>query len=181
TAGMGAPGPNAINKVPIPPAGGVTPHGQQWTVEMWDPPGIGPPPPGSGFPSAHPGFPGAQMIAYRMNVDFRHDLCFWTNNQAAAGALGNPTVAGVVTAISGPGVGPPDAACCLFASVYTNTWDVRLSLTFALAAPFAMTVVTPSACTTPPAPAASRIARPLANLEVRFPPAVNRLSFDATT
>ena len=175
TAGMGAPGPNAINKVAIPAVGGATPSGQQWTVEMWDPPGI------PGYPAAHPGFAGAQMIAYRFNVDFHHDLCFWTNNQAAAGALGQPTVGKVVTPISGPGVGPPDAACCLFASVYTNTWNVRLSLTFAATAPFAATVVTPFATSMTLDPAASRVARPIANLEVRFPPAVNRLSFDATT
>jgi hypothetical protein len=121
------------------------------------------------------------MIAYRMNVDFKHDLCFWTNNQPAAGALGNPTVANVVTPISAPGVGPPDAACCLFASVYTNTWTVRLSLTFATIAPFAATVVTPFGTAMTLDPAASRIARPLANLEVRFPPAFSHLSFDATT
>ena len=185
-AGAGAPGPNALAKVAIP-SGGPVPSGEQWTVEFWDPPGVT-------FPSRHPAFPTAQMTAYRFNVDFKIDLCFWTNNQPAARALappagwnppgvalapGWPTVAGAIVAINGPGV-VPDPACCLYASVYSNTWNVRLSLRFALAAPFASTVVTPFAVSVTPE-MVSRIARPVANLEVRFPTVHVFICFDATT
>jgi hypothetical protein len=171
--GMGAPGPNAFATGLIPPAaaGGPNPPGQQWTVEMWDPPGI------AGFPSTHPGFPIAQMSAFRFNLDFRHDLVFWTNNQRSA----TPTVGGVQAAISAPAVGPPDPACCLYASVQTNTWTIRLSVTFAQAAPFAMTVVNPFQLTMNLDPSPTRIAAPVTNLEVRFPPAQPRLQMDAST
>jgi hypothetical protein len=87
-------------------------------------------------------------------------------------------VAGVDTAIASPAAGPPDAAWCLYASVWQNRWTVRLTLTFATTAPFAVTVVTPYATALTPE-TVGRIARH-ATVEVRFPPATSRFSFDCT-
>jgi hypothetical protein len=171
--GMGAPGPNALAKVAIPPAapGGTAPHGQQWTVEMWDIPGIGT------FPNTHPGFPAAQMVRFTHNDDFRSDLVFWTNNNPAAAPLGMPTP-GIINA---PGSGPPDPACCLYATVQTNTWNVRCEATFAKAAPFVATIVQPLRVNMFPDANPTRLAAPLANMETRFPGFTSVFGLDART
>jgi hypothetical protein len=103
--GPGGPPPQpGITKTPVA-APGV---GEQWRVHMWDSPG-------DIIPAAHGGFPGT-LLRYRFNLDFRTDLCLWTNVTGVAGATAN-------------------AANRLYSSVQTDTWTIRFSINVALTAP----------------------------------------------
>src|SRR6266498_1252265 len=117
TGELGAgPGP------PPPPAAGThvgivrTPLavGETWQVQMWDSPGF------PGFP-AHLAFPGA-LSSFRDNLDFSTDLCFWTNVTGVPGPTPGP-ITGAVPPV-------PDANCCLYSSVQTDTWRIRFRVDF---------------------------------------------------
>jgi hypothetical protein len=137
--------------------------GERWRVQMWDSPG-------DNCPAAHGFFPGT-LSAYRFNLNFRTELCFWTN------------VTGVPAPTPGPitGAAPPtpDAACCLYATVQTNTWQIRVSFTFnpatGAAIPGARTITLQRDAN------AARLARPVAGFEVRAPIALRLLATDART
>ena len=96
--GPGPPPQPGVIKNPDP--GGV---GERWQVHMWDSPG-------DFCPGAHGSFPGT-LSAYRFNLDFRTDLCFWTNVTGVPGAT-------------------PDAACRLYSTAQTNTWTIRFDVAF---------------------------------------------------
>lgn len=103
--GPGGPGPQpGVTKTPVA-APGV---GEQWRVHMWDSPG-------DVVLAAHGGFPGT-LLRYRFNLDFRTDLCLWTNVTGVPGAT-------------------PNAACRLYSSVQSNSWIIRFSIHVALAPP----------------------------------------------
>ena len=80
--------------------------GQRWRVEMWDSPG-------DNCPPAHDVFPGS-LSAYRFNLDFRSDLCFWTN----------------IAKTPSPVASPGGAACRLYSAVITNSWSIRIGFLF---------------------------------------------------
>jgi hypothetical protein len=103
----GPPGPppqRGIVKTPVAAPG----IGQNWRIRMWDSPG-------DAVPAAHGGFPGT-LLRYNFNLDFRCDLCVWTN----------------VTGVPGP---TNNAAARLYSSVQTNTWTIRFEINVALVAP----------------------------------------------
>jgi type VI secretion system secreted protein VgrG len=77
--------------------------GQRWRIRMYDSPG-------DHCPAAHGHHPG-QLVSYRFNLNFRSDLCFWTNTSGNRGATAH-------------------AACRLYASVLSNRWYIRISYTF---------------------------------------------------
>ena len=103
-----APGPGpqpGVVKTPVALPG----VGQQWRVRMWDSPG-------DIVPAAHGGFPGT-LLRYRFNLNFRTDLCVWTNVRGLAGAA------------------PDVAAARLYSSVQSNFWAIQFSILVALAPP----------------------------------------------
>ncbi|HEV2359516.1 MAG TPA: peptidoglycan-binding protein [bacterium] len=103
----GPPGPPpqpGVTKTPVAPPG----VGEQWRVHMWDSPG-------DVVPAAHGGFPGT-LLRYHFNLNFRTDLCVWTNVTGVPGAT-------------------PDAACRLYSSVQSNTWAIQFNVDVALAPP----------------------------------------------
>jgi hypothetical protein len=149
----GAPGPPVpIVKSPRPRPGGAGSLGQRWRVEMWDSPRLR-------APAGHGGFPGS-LIDFRSNLDFRSDLVFWTN-------------------ISGKPGPTPDAACQLYSTVQTNTWNIRFAVTFDAAG--GATITTPLAITLTKDPQPGRLATPVAGsgLEVRAPIALRLLIVNA--
>ncbi len=130
--------------------------GENWQIEMWDSPG-------DSCPANHDFLPG-RLSSYRFNLNFRSDLCFWTNMAGVAG----PT--------------PDDPACRLYSSVVSNTWTIRLGFVFNIATG----VSTPA-----PAGAVSmlkdgnptKLAQPVqgTGLETRFPISLNLLAVDSRT
>ncbi len=147
----GAVGP-PVAIVKTPRAAGF---GQDWRVQMWDSPG-------DNCPAAHESFPAAVLTNYRFNLDFRSDLVFWTNLAHTP----NPT--------------PNDISSRLYASVVTNTWTIRLALTFP-AAPAPAVITTPLNVTVVRDANANRVAIPVdgSGLEVRAPISLRLLATDA--
>lgn len=117
----------AHNRPPVaknnPPSSGPQPGvvkndlpiGQTWEVHMWDAPSR------SAFPN-HFIFNNFILDSFRYNLKFRSDLCFWTNKNSDPKPLPWP--------IMGPNPGPPYAACCLYATVQTNTWEIDFYIEF---------------------------------------------------
>lgn len=97
----GAVGPPAINRDLGPATGSL---GKKWEIEMWDSPG-------DGCPAAHESYGGLPLTGYVFNLDFRCDLCFWTNSSAVAGAADHPS-------------------CRLYSRVHSSNWQIRLTLAF---------------------------------------------------
>ncbi len=118
-----APGPGPQPGVTKTPATAPA-VGEQWRVHMWDSPG-------DQAPAAHGGFPGT-LLRYHFNLNFRTDLCVWTNVTGVAGAT-------------------RDAACRLYSSVQTNTWAIQFSINVALAPP-----ARPTLSSTPGGPLVAR-------------------------
>ena len=145
----GAPGPpTPIVKTDRPTVG------QTWQVEMWDSPGFG--------AQANYLFdPTAVLRGFRYNLDFRCDLCFWTNVNRVPGATA-------------------DAANRLYASVQTDGWRIRYEVSFNAAGN--LSVVTAYAITRTNDRKPTRLAKPVdgARLEVRFPIVLNVVAIDAS-
>ena len=122
---------------------------------MWDSPG-------DSCPRRHEGFPAARLIDYRFNIDFLSSLVFWTN----VSGVQRPTV---------------HAACRLYSHVITNTWTIRIAMTFNAAGASAIT--TPLAIAMVQDVLPVKKAQPVdgSNLEVRGPVSLNLLIVDATT
>jgi len=140
---------------PVGTPGGV---GKSIRVEMWDSPGDRCPPRMAAFPAA-------VLTSYRFNIDFRSDLVVWTNIVTkAAPPTPGPTVAGSPA---------PDIACCVYATVLTNQWNIRFNFNFGVAP----VPVPPGAVTMTPDPTVNRIAAPIVrpSTEVRFPIGLNLL------
>jgi len=131
--------------------------GELWTVEMWDSPG-------DSCPAQHENSATAVLQSYRFDLDFRVDLCFWTNKGKVPGTI------------------PDEAANRLYASVQTNTWTIRLMINFNVATGIA-TIVTPLAIALTRDGNPTRRAIPVegAGLEVRFPITLKMLVVDART
>lgn len=132
--------------------------GQRWTIEMWDSPGDSAPP-------AHGGFPGV-LVGYRFNLDFRSDLVFWTNTTKL------------------PARSASDPANRLYSTVQTNTWRIRLALSFNPTTGVAIGVVPPNASVTLTRDGnAKRLATPVetAGTETRAPISLRLLATDART
>ncbi|MDB5048344.1 MAG: hypothetical protein JWO30_1415 [Fibrobacteres bacterium] len=127
--------------------------GQTWQIEMWDSPG-------DNCPSAHGFLPGT-LTAYRFNLDFRSDLCFWTNIAKTAA----PTA--------------DDPASRLYSRVMTNTWQIRLGFTFNPAT--GASTPAPAGAVTMAKDAGTGLAQPVqgSGLETRFPISLNMLATDA--
>jgi len=152
----GAPGPPlAIRRTARPNAAGPGNVGERWRVQMWDSPG-------DFCPRRHEGFPAARLIDYRFNIDFLSALVFWTN----VSGVQRPTV---------------HAACRLYSHVLTNTWTIRLGMTFNAAG--ISTINTPLAITMVQDPTPVKAAAPVdgSGVEVRGPVSLNLLIVDATT
>ena len=152
----GAPGPPLpIRKTAKPSAVGAGNVGQRWRIQMWDSPG-------DSCPRRHEGFPAARLIDYRFNIDFLSSLVFWTN----VSGVQRPTV---------------HAACRLYSHVITNTWTIRIAMTFNAAGASAIT--TPLAIAMVQDVLPVKKAQPVdgSNLEVRGPVSLNLLIVDATT
>jgi hypothetical protein len=131
---------------------------------MWDSPG-------DSCPPAHGSFAGI-LVGCRFNLDFMSDLVFWTNVTGAAAPTPGP--------ITGAAPPTPDAACCLYASVQTNTWQIRISFTFnpatGVSTPGAGNTIALQRDAVP-----TRLARPIQKTEVRAPISLNLLATNAQT
>lgn len=152
----GAPGPPlAIRRTARPNAAGPGNVGQRWRVQMWDSPG-------DSCPRRHEGFAAARLTDYRFNIDFLSALVFWTN----VSGVQRPTV---------------HAACRLYSHVLTNTWTIRVAMTFNAAG--VSTIHTPLAITMVQDPTPVKVAAPVdgSGIEVRGPVSLNLLIVDATT
>jgi hypothetical protein len=164
TESAAAPGPPVVPGTPPspPPQPGVVKNpapggiGERWQVQMWDSPG-------DNSPGAHPGgLPGA-LINYRFNLNFRTDLVVWTNITGVA----NPT---------------PDAACRLYATVQTNTWQIRFSVAFNPATGAVIPGGANAVTLTQDANTVRRAAPVVgSNLEMRGPTTLRCLGIDART
>jgi len=103
--GPGGPPPQrGVTKTPVV-APGV---GEQWRVHMWDSPG-------DAVPAAQGSLPGT-LLRYHFNLNFRTDLCVWTNVTGVPGATAN-------------------AACRLYSSVQSNNWAIQFNINVALVPP----------------------------------------------
>jgi len=134
---------------------GVLALGARRRVQMFDSPG-------TSARTAHRVFPGA-LTSFKFNVDFRADLCLWTNMSAVA----TPT---------------NDPACRLYVSVWFNRWNVRCRVTFNAAG--AGTIADKDVTITPENTADHvRLATPITKpgVEVRFPVALRIFGNDART
>jgi hypothetical protein len=181
TGGNTAVGTESVAVVGPPPPPAALPHrgilrtplavGQTWRVQMWDSPGF------PCFPN-HFAFPG-RLISFQNDIDFQIDLCFWTNINVPA--VPGPTP-GPITGAPPP---TPDAACCSYATVQTNAWQIRFRMNFPVPAgppplPPSVGVVTTRTITMNRDANALRLARPVAaTAEVRLPIALNLFAVDA--
>jgi hypothetical protein len=161
---------NPVAGPPPPPAAG--PHrgivrtplavGETWQVQMWDSPSL------NSIP-AHLVFPGP-LTSFRHNLDFQTDLCFWTNVSSVPGPTPGPVTGAVI----------PDAACCLYSTVQTDTWRVRFRVDFNPATG-AGVFTTPATIVLVkdlnPLRLAQALPRP--GIEQRFPLALRTLAIDA--
>lgn len=144
---------------PLPTATHNFPVGEDRRIQMFDSPGFG-------ASASHPVFPG-QLTSFKFNVDFRCDLCFWTN-------IATPPSPGATN----------DPSCRLYVTVQTDTWRIRFDVTFNLAAGGAATIgnqkveITVDSTPTRQARAIDRGSDPV---EVRFPIALRAWSLDART
>jgi outer membrane protein OmpA-like peptidoglycan-associated protein len=154
---------NMVPGPPPPPANGNhrgiqrtdLPVGQTWQIQMWDSP-------------AHPCLPAhfifpGDLVTFRFNLDFRTDLCFWTNITGVPGPTGDP-------------------ASFLYSSVQTDTWQIRFEMTFP-PAPAAGVELVPATLTLVKDRNPLRLATPVRRtaLEVRFPIGLLTVGFDART
>jgi hypothetical protein len=157
TGGNRAVGTEGAVGPPNPIVKNVNPTGigEIWSIEMWDSPG-------DWCPPNHENSAAAVLTSYRFDLDFQTDLCFWTNRGKV------------------PGIVPPDPACRLYSSVLTNTWTIRLFITFNVATGVG-NIVTPLATAMVNDPNPTRLATPVQNssLEVRFPVTLKMLVIDA--
>ncbi len=143
---------------PPPPPGGIDKKkdglavGQHWTVEQWDGPGFNP-------DATHKAY-GGNLIDFRFNLDFRSDLCVWTN----------------VTKVPG---NTPDAGCRLYSTVITCRWHTRFGISFDPAT--GVGNITTAGNVTRDAVAANRHAKPVEgdHMEQRFPIALNCYAVNA--
>lgn len=151
TGQWGGSGPS---NAPIPKVN--KPIGAEWTVETFDPPGVG-------LGPAHPGFPGSVMVAFRFNLDFRVDLVFWTNQTSVPGAANAPS-------------------CRQYSSVQTDRWNVRFAVNFDLATGAVIGPLPAVRVNLIKDPNPLRRATPVdgMSLETRAPVALNVFSLDAT-
>ena len=101
-------------------------------------------------------------MAFRFNIDFRVDLCFWTN----------------VSKVSTPSA---HAANRLYSSVQTNTWTVRFVINFNPATGAAIGAVPAVGLVLTKDGSPTRLATPVdgMGLETRHPLALNLFSVDA--
>jgi hypothetical protein len=150
--------PGGITKTVVA-AAAANPGGELWTINMFDSPG-------DTCPAAHGALPGT-LSSYRFNIDFRSDLCFWTNIRGLPG----PTPGPVTTAASPA----PDSACCLYSSVQTNRWNIRFAMAFNPATGAVVGAIPTITINHTRDPAPTRRARPVAPVEVRFPVSLNLL------
>lgn len=151
----GAVGPRIVHALaaPLGTPGNV---GKSLQVEMWDSPG-------DDCPPALTALPGA-LTNYRFNLDFRSDLLVWTNSQRTPTPTPRP--------VTSPASPAPHPACCLYATVQTNTWSIRFVHNFgALAAAVPAGVVALIADGNP-----TRLAARITTTEVRFPISLRLLS-----
>jgi hypothetical protein len=82
---------------------------------MWDSPGCT-------CWDRHIAYSDCVLDLFNFNAKFRCDLCFWTNIN------GQPEPTPVP--IRGPTPSIPDAACCLYSTVQSNTWDIIFEISF---------------------------------------------------
>jgi len=116
--------------------------------------------PSAGAPNAHEVFPGA-LTAFDYSLNFRCDLCFWTNLGRVPGPPSTPP-------------SPNDVACLLYVSVLSNTWSVRCHVDFNAAGASTVTIKpTVSLSAEVISPGTPRLAKPInmtsALHEIRFP------------
>jgi outer membrane protein OmpA-like peptidoglycan-associated protein len=163
TGGNRAVGTEGAVGPPVPIAKTPQATGERWRVQMWDSPG-------DSCPPNHGFFPG-NLHTYRFNLDFQSDLCFWTNITGVPGPTPGP--------ITGAPPPRPDAACCLYASVQTNIWQIRVAFTFNPATG-ASTPNPGNTIAMQRDPNPLRLARPVQVLEVRPPISLSLLATDAS-
>jgi hypothetical protein len=151
--------PSAIIKKDLPTAEHKLNVGQDWEIEQFDSPGMG----ASPAPLMHTG----TLVGFHFNIDFRTDLCVWTNFTKVPGAT-------------------PDPACRLYSAVQKNQWTTRYAVSFNVAGAATVTVnpkITVNADKVPKRIAAAVEAAAVGEpkLEVRFPVALKFYSIDART
>jgi hypothetical protein len=126
--------------------------------------------PGWGASSIHPGGQPGQLTSFTFNMNFRIDLCFWTNIAVPA----NPTATN-------------DPACRLYVTVVTNRWAVNFSINFNPAGGVGVPSPRPWVTMNPEVVpvGAGRLARAIDRgsepVEVRFPIFTRSWSADAST
>jgi hypothetical protein len=149
----GAIGPPSLVKTPVA-ATATDPGGQTWQILMFDSPGDSCPPVLTSLPGT--------LASYRFNLDFQSDLVVWTNVRGVPDPTPGPIQ---------PGSAAPDAACCLYSSVQTNTWNIRFAIAFVPATGAVVGGVPTINVTLTKDASATRRARPVgAALETRAPP-----------
>jgi hypothetical protein len=133
------------------------PIGMDTQVQMSDSPAQG------ALPN-HPVLPGV-LTSYEMEIDFRCDLCFWTNMRGLPGA---------------PAAPGPDLANLLYVTVQTVFWNQICHVTFDPATGAPTITVKPN--TTLTKEADQRLAKRVegSGLEVSFPIGLRNMGRDAT-
>jgi hypothetical protein len=140
--------------------------GQTWEVHMWDAPALGCRP-------EHYVYQDYKLGHFTYLMNFRSDLCFWTNMEVPPSAEPRPRP------IMGSSPSAPTASCCLYSSVQTNKWVIEFQIKFDLGTGNG-TVTKPGTISLKIDPDTNRLARPIGDdLEVYRPIVARLYSWDA--
>lgn len=154
-------GTDGVQGGAIPIITNPRPLGQDRRFQMIDSPGWGAVP-------SHPGGQPGQLTSFSFNMNFRADLCFWTNISSNPAATNDP-------------------ACRLYVTVVTNQWSVAFNINFNLAAggvgvasPRPWVTINPEVFAAGSGRLARAIDRGSEPVEVRFPIFTRSWSADAS-